>query len=1098
MSNDKDFDVKETILAGRNLIEASAGTGKTYSVSILVLRLIIENKIPLEKILMVTFTKDAVAELESRVRKFVRQALRYASGKGNAEKTIREVIDSTGKAKALPELKKATQSLDELSVMTIHSFCERSLMQYPFETGQSFKFSISTDISDIRDLVVNDFWRRKINTLDKDLFKHFTETLTRDSIEQVLKKALDDKVYICDDVNETEVLKQIKESIKVKETAWKEFKTYVTDNFDSISVKVHQNSDARKFLEKNNSSSLVFIEAYIKGFKCKTQYIKNSFLEEFRYYTRYEDISNSLTELSGKYMYNIFKQAIEDLKKKVSDFKANRQIIDFNDQIKLLHKAVVNGSVNPVLSSKYLAVFIDEFQDTDKYQYEIFSKLFSEKIIFYIGDPKQSIFGWRKADITTYKKARDEVNKIHSMDLNFRSTQELIDALNAFFSGEDPFADNEIRYEKVKMGRSDLGSMTDNNNPVEPMDLYGCKKKSEIEAFVVNEVCRLIYSGEACINGNVIEPSDIAIIVRTNKEGRAMKKALSKVNVPAITVDETKVMESEEAQIIRYLMEAVIQPNRGAINRVLLNQCFGLDSDTVLRLDEEKHLENFRELKQIWHDSGVYNMLFRFFDIYQVRFYSLKLGIDGQRILTNFYHIAEILHKSAQKNKYTPNELLVWSQRAQNDNDEEYEQRIESQDNAVQVTTIHRSKGLTYKIVFTPFLDLKITEYPIYDFRDEGNYYFTHKPSEKQVKLWHDQIEQENRRLIYVALTRAQYKAYVCINNFNGFNDSAIKKFPVENRKQWDSSMIKKLSGKENNGTKSQQLNPRPKPEDLNIKNSFGIHSYSALSKAHHSAPFEKTEPGRSEKYDQFIFQELGRGANVGTALHSIFERLDFSKPDTWLQTIRDASKYYPDIIREKDDEKKRESNLELIHHMVNNVIKAEINCNGAILKLSEIADERKLPELDFSFSVNKVNRQVINQYLGEDAKLGGDTDIEGLMTGFMDLVFEHKGKFYILDWKSNHLGNDLNDYNNAGMEVAMTRSNYHLQYMIYTVALKRWLEKKITGFDFDKHFGGIIYVFLRGVHESSDTGIFTKWPARNQIEDLDIALGGCFQQTKN
>ena len=1089
MSTDKNFDVNKVILTGRNLIEASAGTGKTYSISILVLRLIIENKIPLEKILMVTFTKAAVAELESRVRKFVRQAFRYASGKGDAEKTIREVVDRKGKDVALAELKKSIQNLDELSVMTIHSFCEQSLMQYPFETGQSFKFSIATDISDIRDNVVNDYWRKKINTLDEDLFKHFTEILTRDTIKQVLNKALDGKEYICNSINETEVLKQIKETLKAKETAWTNFNSYVTDNFDSIKAIVHQKSDAKKFLEKNNSSQKVFMDAYIAGFNKKTQYIETEFPEEFKYYKSYNDISILLSELSGQYIYQMFKQAIEDLKKKVSDYKANRQIIDFNDQINLLHRAVENGTVNPVLSSKYQAVFIDEFQDTDKFQYEIFSKLFSDKIIFYIGDPKQSIFGWRKADIDTYKKAKGEVNKVHTMDLNFRSTQELINALNAFFSVNKPFADDEISYDNVKMGRSDLGSMIDKRNAVEPLDVYGLKKKAEIVKFVVNEIFRLLNSGEVKINGEDIKASDIAVIVRTNKEGLAIKKALSAAQVNAITVDETRVMESDEAMVIQNLMEAVIQPNRGALNRVLLNPCFGIDSKDILKLDEEKHLENFRELKQIWHKTGVYNMLFRFFDIYQVRHFSLALGIDGQRVLTNFYHIAEILHQSAQKNKYTPNELLVWSRRAKNDREEEYEQRIESQDNAVQITTIHRCKGLTYKIVFAPFLDLKITEYPIFDFREGGNYYFTHQPTETQKELWHNQIDQENRRLIYVALTRAQYKVYLCINNYHRFKDSAIKNYPVENRKPWESVQQTKLPEQKKKKQELQTFSSRPEPEGLKLKNTFSIQSFSALSNAHHSAPFEKAELGKAGEYDQFIFQDLGRGASIGTALHSIFERLNFNKPETWMQTIRDASIFWRNIIKEE----KLDLFLQLVHH----VMRTEINFGSENLKLSDVDESKKLSELEFLFSVDKVNRQVINEYLGDEAKLGGESFIEGLMTGFLDLMFEHKGKYYILDWKSNHLGNDPNCYNQEGMEEAMIANNYHLQYLIYTVALKRWLTKKIDGFDFEKHFGGIVYVFLRGVREGQETGIYVKRPSRETIDELDAALSGRIQMTE-
>jgi len=1090
METEKKFNAFEVELTGRNLIEASAGTGKTYSIALLVLRLIIEKDVPLSKILMVTFTKAAVAELESRIRKFVRLASRYASGKAIDEDSIRKIIDRATKEESLRKLKEALRSLDELSVMTIHSFCERNLTMYPFETGQPFKFEVATDISDIRDLVVNDYWRKKINSLDKDLFVHFTGILTRDQIKEVLDKALDDKEYLSSPLeNEEEVLDGIKTAISETEKALKAFNDHIRDNFDSISSK-QLKSHAANFLDENKSSPAKFKKAFMKG--CREllkdnnkKYLRSSFPDEFALYEKYYNHKKSLDELSSVYIYDIFKSAVEELKNRVTEFKGKRQIIDFNDQIRFLHKAVENGLINKVLSEKYLAVFIDEFQDTDKLQYEIFDSLFKDRIVFYIGDPKQSIYGWRKADLDTYKKARGKVRVVPPMDLNFRSTADLIDAINGFFTGTDnPFHDDEINYENVRPGRKDLGSMSDDGNSVKPFEMNRFKKKDHIFQYVVNETSRLIYSGKVKIDGKDVKPSDIAIIVRTNKEARAMKKALSDVNIPAITADETRVMESDEAQIIRYLMEAVIQPNRGAINRVLLNPGFGFDIKRILGIEEEEHLENFRVLKKTWNEHGIYNMLFQFFDIYGVREHCLELGLEGQRILTNFYHIAEILHKNSQKNKYTPDEVLVWSQRAQKDREEEYEQRIESQDDAVKITTIHRAKGLTYKIVFAPFLDMKTKERNIYEYRKDGSYYFTHQPDEEAIDLWRKQQEQENRRLIYVALTRAQYKVYLCKNN--AIYASSLKNLMPDGVNQIESVEPELSNDERKDEQDERKFTPREKP-DIEIKKTFGIHSYSALSKAHYTAPFEKTELGPTDNYDQFIFQDLGRGANVGTALHAIFEYLDFNNPNSWDQTLHDAAVYWSNLISEEK--------LPLFKMLLEHVMNAKISLNGSEFKLGDISKDDKLPEMEFYFSVDRVNKTIINELLSEDTKLGGEIDIEGLMTGFIDLVFKHNGKYYILDWKSNHLGNSVDNYDMAGMETAMTGSNYHLQYKIYTVALIRWLKSRISDFDYEKHFGGIIYVFLRGVRKGSDTGIYTSLPDKNEIDDLDKAFRGELQE---
>jgi exodeoxyribonuclease V beta subunit len=273
---------------------------------------------------------------------------------------------------------------------------------------------------------------------------------------------------------------------------------------------------------------------------------------------------------------------------------------------------------------------------------------------------------------------------------------------------------------------------------------------------------------------------------------------------------------------------------------------------------------------------------------------------------------------------------------------------------------------------------------------------------------------------------------------------------------------------------------PRPNP-GIEIKNTFGIHSFSGLSKAHHSALFEIADLNEKDIYDQFIFQDLGRGASVGTALHSIFERLNFAEPETWEQTLKDASKYYSTIIKEES--------LDHFMQLVNHLMTTEIVCEGEKFALNRIKSAQKLPEMQFYFSMDSVNKTEINKILGEEADLEGEADIEGLMTGFIDLLFEYNGKYYILDWKSNQLGNSTENYNTAGMEEAMKGSNYNLQFMIYTVAVKRWLEKRVENFNYEKQFGGIIYVFLRGVREGSETGIFKTKPQADKIESLEKLL---------
>lgn len=1088
---EEEFNVAIINLDGSKLIEASAGTGKTYSVALLVLRLILEKKLPIEKILMVTFTIPAVAELESRIRKFVKLAWKYSSGEVISEEKITEIVGDRS-AEKTELLKKARQSLDNLSVMTIHSFCNEFIINYPFEARHSFETDLMTDLKPIIEYVANDYWRKKINTINHiEVFRHLIKHITPESISTVVANALDDKEYVFTEINREAETLHMKDLILACDEAYRDYSDHYTLNWDIIKNQGAGHHHATNLITKSKIPE-VFEEEFLK--KCKGKdgapgYFNQFFPAELEKAQLFINAENELANLTELYVGYIYSEIIDELRRKVLETKKRKNAVSYDDLITVMHKAVSEGTINDVVLKKYSAVFIDEFQDTDKKQYEIFSSIFeADKTVFYIGDPKQSIYGWRKADINTYKLASDEVGPPKRMNENFRSTQSLIDAINSLFAINDPFTDPDIVYKPVGKGTLELGSMSESGAEIVPVSINSFPKNSEIVNFVRNEILRLLMTEDILINGNRIQPSDIAVLARNKYQAADVKKALSDVNIPSVTIDESSVLASSEAKTIIVLLNVVLKPDRGGISKVLLNENLGFRFSDIETLNADFHLDIFRELKSYWLTGGIYNMLFRFLDVYNVRRHCLEKGIAGQRSLSNYYQLAEILHQVSSKTKCTPEELIVWLQREKKSVSEVYEQRIESEDNAVQIMTIHKSKGLTFKVVFAPFLDLTVKDDPdVFTFRTPDGYKFTPSPDSEQLEIYNTQTEQENRRLIYVAITRAQYKLYICESRH--YPESSLKPFIAA-----EGPGIEKNIVRENNHIRYHRpgevrvFAPRETPE-IEIKNTFGIHSYSALSKGPHSAPLEKVITENTEGYDQFIFRELARGANAGTALHSIFERLEFRKPDTWLQTIMDASKYYPNIIKEKNEEKNIDGNIDLIHQMVNNVMNAEINIGETQFRLCEIDDERKLPELNFLFSVDKVNRQVVNEFLGEDAKLGGDTEIEGLMTGFMDLMFEHKGKYYILDWKSNHLGNNVNDYNTYGMEVAMTSNNYHLQYMIYTVALKRWLEKKIDKFDFESHYGGIIYVFLRGAREGQNTGIYTNRPKKELIEKLDSAL---------
>ena len=1093
----REFRVLEENLEYSKLIEASAGTGKTYSVAILVLRMILEKKIPIEKILIVTFTKAAVAELETRIRKFIRQGYKHISDKIalEANDKIRIVIENAPGSinDKIDLLNKAVQSLDNLSVMTIHSFCQKTIGEFTFETNQSFDYEIITDDSKLLTNESDKFLREVLNVLNFETFSELWDEFKYKKLKDLLKKHLLGMKFIDSTLSVGSTIESLKQEIVGKKKA---LDSFIQIKFAEIrQLQMGKNALKDEVIAGNTDE---FKRRFRDQLKKPGQYFVSFDFMKDDFIKCEQEIKKAEDEFINYFYLDFFNRSEQSIKR----LKHLKGYLSYDDQIKTIHKALGNESFKEKLGQKYEAVFIDEFQDTDSYQYEIFSKLFSENsIVFYIGDPKQSIYGWRGADLDTYKAAKSAVGDtgVLTMNTNFRSTQRMIDALNRLLNPNDEFNmfnDNQIRYINVEQGASDLGEMVDSGTIVSPVTIWNFDADDFETNYtaVAQEIYRLL-TDEVLIGGRRIMPRDIGVLVRENKEGDKIKKYLANLNIPSIKIDDAKILKSDEAQMIRYLIMAVVSPNRGAINRALNLSYFGFNTETLKTIDEEKHIEIFTKLRNSLREMGIYNMISAFLTTYGIRIKCTE-DVLGQRVLTNINQVAEILHKIEKQFKYTPDELIVWMER-NSDEGEEYEQRMESDEDAVQISTIHKAKGLEYKIVFAPCLSMipkkKLLEKGnVNDFKKDLEYFFTlNYPdlSPDDQNNFNKQKEQENRRLIYVSLTRAVYKCYISLVPrlyYKKLVSSSLSQ--ILNQYQYNFELIEvlQLPKKEfeiidehyHPQVDNPVFAPREKPE-FDIKNTFAIHSFSALSKSHHAAPFEKAELGGPEEYDQFIFQNLGRGANIGTALHSIFERLNFADASTWEQTLLDASKYYTKIINVE--------RLGLFTQLLNHIMSAPLNCNGERFTLSAISNKQKLPELEFCFSLSKVNRAKLNEILGEEADLGGETDIEGLMTGFIDLFFEHNGKYYVLDWKSNHLGNSVTDYGEAGLQEGMKGSNYHLQYYIYTIAMKRYLTSKLPDFNYEKHFGGVIYIFLRGVRENNGhNGIFISKPAAGILQGLD------------
>jgi exodeoxyribonuclease V beta subunit len=553
-------------------------------------------------------------------------------------------------------------------------------------------------------------------------------------------------------------------------------------------------------------------------------------------------------------------------------------------------------------------------------------------------------------------------------------------------------------------------------------------------------------------------------------------------------------LTTDEASEMLFVLKAVVEINAGKINKALLTSLTDLTIDEVLELDEEHILNQFKLYQQIWNSNGVYVMLLKFISDFKVKSALLKPNVNnGERKLSNVLQLAELLHKVSVRKQYMPTELINWLNKGiegKINEGDEFEQRVENDEDAVKIISIHKCKGLEYNIVLAPFLDLNNDPRDIANFRKEdGTYWFTDKIhlTAEQLELTKTQAEQENRRLIYVALTRAKYKFYLHRNIYH--NESALSVFTA-NPNSFDPNLIEYSKLEDIKPVKNLYADKKPVfAPNYETASNFSLLqpnwmklSYTFLSPEHQVVTkFESSLI--SDEYSKFVFNQLKRGAHTGNLLHYIFEHIDFSDDSRWERIIQQALKRLSGV---KDDALVGQLVL-----MLHQVLNAKISTGETSFSLNQIKKDKRLDELEFDMIVPDLSTHQLQDLSNPEIpfKVKNISQIEGMLNGRVDLFFEHEGKFYILDWKSNFLGNNLEDYSIENVKIAMMENNYNLQYLIYTIALIKYLGTRKKDFDYERDFGGVIYFFVRGVRVDGGGGMFFNKPQWEVVEKISALL---------
>lgn len=1151
------FDVTNVPLLDKNLVEASAGTGKTYSIAILVLRMIVEKNISIDKQLIVTFTNFAVAELQERIRLFIKQAYDIALRTEeedarllmNDDEIIRSVCNNFPDKYELQERLRASLLLmDEASILTIHGFCQQMLSEFAFETKQNFRATLQNDVSEFIEQVSDQFWRRELSTLPVGLFEPQELFRIKNNLVTILRKALSHVFFKVnkDAKDEDKYSVRVGDVITANEklaAKEKELKLLLQTDLENVTADINSNRYSANAFGPEIGNTEVFFQTVKALFVAGEEagyYTKfrSVFWEMLREYAALHQERAAVQGLLEHHLYHLgLKHYLPMLKENIH--AAN--VLTFDSMILDMHRIIVteqNEKLVRLIRQKYPVAFIDEFQDTDSVQFELFQKLFIEEsqgnnddeeaavadtVLFLIGDPKQSIYAFRNADVESYLHAARQVKNRYTMNTNFRSSEKMIAAANYFFgsSGVGTFGytdmdELKIEYQNVSAHHRNKNIFRQNSVETDTLLFSASSNVEEAKAALVDTLCSLldpvnnyrIDDGKGDLR--TIYPKDIAILVRGKDAGVELKAALNKRNVPAVNIDEATILKSKEAKDLSLILQAFIKPSiqniRSALYLSFLHQIYIQQERTLLPLldlDEIGMTGLFTSYHQLSVEQSVYQALLKLFSDFSVQ-QNLSENFATQRSLANLLQLTELLHQQQYRKDLSAEELWLWLKQAINNNavqGDQYMQQIESDEDAVNILTIHKSKGLEFPIVLvygmhsapnigrSDLLELKDNKgRRILKFRSELD-------SDEQNRSL-KKAAQEDSRLLYVAITRAVYRCYIFYGK-NGFSKSVLSGLlqPLSStngidlnfeRPESEGGILPPLSEK-----KTVQAIRIPLSKAVQSRSEWNLLSYSALAIKHEYEP--KRNSRALTEYDNFIFNLLPRGADAGTMLHEIFEKIDFEKDHT------DATKWKYFEQRSFTQFNRKEGKKEIDHsedivQLVRHVMQADIIVDENSFRLDQVSYDKRLNELSFNFPITQKDVQHRLWPLLAKYRTGIQErydSLSGMMTGFIDLLFEHNGRYYILDWKSNYLGFELEDYQGERLQAAMQHNQYILQYLIYTLAVHKFLKQRLgTAYNYEEHFGGVIYIFLRGARAGTASGIFTDRPDFGFITALEAAMG--------
>ncbi len=1169
--------VKTGLLKGVNLIEASAGTGKTYAIAMLALRFVVEQDVSIDKLLVVTFTKAATEELKDRVRARLAEARRALDGHTeNIDRNITNWLNSLDIAQELikQRLIAALLDIDQAGIFTIHGFCQRVLREHALESGQLFDAELTGDLAAIKQACADDFWRKQIYRRSA----WDVEVLTADfktpdallaSVAAFPGNGLETTVYPdCESLDAA--LKELQRLAGLAKDqldncanalrncfADEKFKTGYTDTFDyhhdSLSAWLHGTTthipDAEAFALLTGNG---LMEA-LHGNKFRTNKTQSGEQRKADYLAELAIDTSAFDALAAAFKQIALvlrKTLLDSLREELDKRLQLLNVLSFDDLISRLSEALHSEKgalLTAELQQRFEVALIDEFQDTDDSQWHIFSSLFAapSQYLYLIGDPKQAIYKFRGADIYSYLDAQKHAEHQFTLGHNWRSHPQLVEAVNALFQRDRAFFLDDLEFIDVKPGLStENGELHHAGQAAAPMVLWQLPesdsktgywrpdRKDAAEAImiaVVNEVVELLTGDYTLQPANrALQPKDIAILVRKNAQAREYQAALRLAGVPSVLNSTESVFASQEAIDLYTLLQAVAHPGDSRLlKQALTLDWFDLDGQTLHRLinneiELDAWMSRFLGYFQDWQQTGLMAMMLHLLTQEKIRA-GVSKTLMAERQLTNLHHLIELVQQAAVDEHLGINKTLDWLRSAitKASSAEDQQLRLESDDDAVKIVTMHRSKGLEYSIVFCPYLWQRSDR-----LNSERLLIRCHENGRTIVDLGSGDFERhremalneelaEDLRVFYVAVTRAKYRCYIAwadVRSQDTANDSSmawllefaaadfskqqakLQAFQDQAGQAFAYRLLDvplALNGRYQKTVTHTQMQAKKRKRSLYT--SWQMSSYTALSAlSRHDAPelpedkageqtlVAKPEPGS-------LALELPRGAHTGNVVHELLEKHAFidlaRRKDIAAQRDKACQRYGLKLERP-----------ELLNELLQAVVATPLSGTNVDFCLMNLAESQCLKEMPFYLSMQTMDAAQINHILRDTPAFQPLTSKQmcGYLTGFIDLICaisdSGTNRYYVMDYKTN----GLQDYSPDSLTHAMREHNYGLQYWIYTVVLHRYLQMRLPDYDYETHFGGVRYLFVRGMQPDQPmSGVYQDRPDLERVEALASLFGG-------